>query len=61
MTYQNVTIKYRPSIFSNESAALRWAECSTKFNRVILAEVGVFLVVCNADAMRLVRGGYELI
>jgi len=61
MSYQNVSLKYKPAIFSNKESALRWAAFSPKFNRVVMADVGDWLVVCNADAMRLVRAGYELV
>lgn len=53
----NIKLKYRPDEFLCVEAALRWADHSPKFNRVIFVE-GVYFVVCNADAMRLVRAGY---
>ena len=58
--YRTVAIKYSADVFTSERFAFSFAARSQKFNRVVLGESGEFLVVCNADAMRLVRAGYEL-
>ena len=58
--YSNVALKYSPDIFSQSRYAHSFAARSLKFNRVIMGDAGQYLVVCNADAMRLVRAGYEL-
>lgn len=59
-SYNNVALKYSPDLFNTERYAHSYASRSRKFNRVIMGEAGQYLVVCNADAQRLVRAGYEL-
>ena len=58
-SYNNVALKHRPVFFSTERYAHSYASRS-RFSRVIMGEAGQYLVVCNADAQRLVRAGYEL-
>ena len=59
-SYNSVALKYSPDIFRIERLAHSYASRSRKFNRVIMGDAGEYLIVCNADAQRLVRAGYEL-
>lgn len=58
--YHGIVLRHRPDIFRCPVNAKRSAARRTKPHRVILGEVGDHLIVCNADAQRLVRAGYCL-
>jgi hypothetical protein len=58
--YNAVALKYAAVRYSTRNAASRGAAHYTTPHRVIMGEVGDWLVVCNSDAMRLVRAGYQL-
>jgi len=60
-SYEGVSLKYRPALFTQERFALSSAARCVKPHRVVMGLVGEFLLVCNADAMRLARAGFEVI
>jgi hypothetical protein len=58
--YTGVRLKHRPELFRSESLAVICAEQMKKPHRAVKVDRG-YLVVCNSDAMRLVRAGYTLV
>lgn len=58
MTYNGTTLRNRPHVFRSGSLAVSSA---VKGQRVVMGEAGEYLVVTNADAMRLHRAGYEVV
>lgn len=61
-TYNGITLRQRPSIYRDEAVARDalahggWV----KPMRLVMGEVGEWMIVCPADAARLERGGYEI-
>ncbi len=59
-SYEGVSLKYRPAVFTTEKNAVSSARRCLKPHRVVMGLAGQWLLVCNADAMRLHRAGFEV-
>ena len=53
------SLRHRPTIISDRTAAFAWAAGMIKLHFVILGDDCKFWVVCPADASRLIKVGYE--
>jgi hypothetical protein len=58
--YHGVALRNRPDLFVSEALALTCAARCERPHRVVMGADGQFLVVVNADAMRLARAGFEV-
>ncbi len=52
-------LRYQPTIMCSRATAFEWAAGMNKLHFVILGDDCMFWVVCPADALRLIKAGYE--
>ena len=59
-SYNGLTLRHTPYVFVSAEAAERYADACVKPMRVVLGLVGDYVIVCPADAERMIRAGYEM-
>lgn len=57
----NYSLRYTPDIFKSLENAKSFSSHAVKTQWVVMGFVGQYLVVCPADAQRLIKNGFELI